>query len=236
MQELQRRWRPSLDEEHAALADVLRSMPRNPATDVPFVVRLLENPVSPVALPGAVNLFGHDCIHALLGRGLLPQDEAFVLGFTMGTARNLRPWHVDLFLLCAEQLYRDPYRFTALDAQVFAFAVSAGQASGAVPLAQVDFRSHFHRGVGSLRREVGIDPALLRGLYAVEASRWPGTDASLRLPVARLPSELPCARRAPRSDSPPSRVRGTSADTHALRGPSGVDYGGSSRCCSSREG
>lgn len=184
LEDLQRRWQPSLDDEHAILADVYRSMPRSPAADVPFVVRLLENPASPVALPGAVDLFGHDCIHALLGRGLLPQDEAFVLGFTMGTARNLRAWHIDLFLLCAEQLYRGPYRFTELDAEVFAFAVSAGQASGVAPLAQVDFRSHFQRGVGSLRREVGIDPAMLRGLYAVEASRWAGTDASLRLPGA----------------------------------------------------
>lgn len=202
MQELQRRWQPSLDHEHAVLADVYRSMPRNPATDVPFVVRLLENPKSPLALPGAVDLFGHDCIHALLGRGLLPQDEAFVLGFTMGTERTLRPWHVDLFLLCAEQVYRGPYRFTQLDAEVFAFAVSAGKASGAAPLAQVDFRSHFHRDVGSLRREVGIDPAMLRGLYAAEASRWPGTDASLRLPGAGGPRRR-ASRLGPLSVSTP---------------------------------
>jgi hypothetical protein len=57
--------------------------------DIPLMIQLVENPR--FNLPGidlfhgAVDLATHDAIHILLGRGLLPKDEAFVIGFTMGS-------------------------------------------------------------------------------------------------------------------------------------------------------
>jgi hypothetical protein len=114
----------------------------------------------------------------------LPQDEAFVLGFTMGTACGLRPWKVDLLRLCAERLYRAPYRFTRLDGEVFAFGVAAGHLSGTRPLAEFDFRACFAWPVGDVRRELGIDPEALLGFYEIERARWPETLASARLPRA----------------------------------------------------
>jgi hypothetical protein len=81
-----RDWDPGLDNDGLTLCSVYDGMPKDGADAVPWYVRLLENPRSPVALPGAIDLFGHDCLHIVLGRGLLAQDEAFVIGYTMGSA------------------------------------------------------------------------------------------------------------------------------------------------------
>src|SRR5262245_56769531 len=58
-------------------------------SEVPYMVRLVENPRFDLPLVdsfhGATSLDTHDCIHILLGRGLLPKDEAFVIGFSMGS-------------------------------------------------------------------------------------------------------------------------------------------------------
>jgi len=183
-------WNPGLANANVTLGDVYRDMPRSDASQVPWVVRALENPRSPIALPGAVDLLSHDCIHALLGRGLLPQDEAFVLGFTMGTMPSCRRWHAELFKNCARRLYSGAYRFDAIDAQVFDFALEAAQASGAMPLAGVDFRRLFARSLGDLRRELKISVAALVRVYERERARWPGTRASTRLPGSRCGSSV----------------------------------------------
>lgn len=177
-------WQPRLDEQTLRLCDVYHSMPRNSADSVPWLVKALENPASPIALPGAVDLFSHDCIHALLGRGLLPQDEAFVLGFTMGTAPRLRPWEVELFRFCAERLYQAPYRFSRLDGEVFAFGVAAGRLSGAASLAEMDFRRCFEQPLGTVRHALGLETEFLSAVYELERVRWSRTRASTRLPCA----------------------------------------------------
>lgn len=182
----QRTWQPLLGHSEQTLAEVYHSMPRDSAEDVPWIVRALENPASPLALPGAVELVAHDCIHALLGRGLLPQDEAFVLGFTMGTARGLKRWHMNMLRLCAERLYRGAYRFSHLDGEVFAFGVACGHLSGAEPLAEVDFHACFGARVCDVRRALGLDSATLAGFYEIERSRWPETLATARLPRDRV--------------------------------------------------
>ena len=58
--------------------------------DVPLIIKLTENPkyFTSKLFTGAVDLFTHDCIHVILGRGLLPKDEAFVIGYTMGSGKK----------------------------------------------------------------------------------------------------------------------------------------------------
>jgi hypothetical protein len=176
-------WNPGLSNGDESLRKVHGEMPRDAADGVPWVVRALENPTSPIALPGAVDLFAHDCIHVLLGRGLLAQDEAFVLGFTMGSARGLRNWHVALFKRCAGLLYREPFRFSQLDAEVFAFAVQAARQSGALPLADVVFPSVFEHPLHQVRARLGLKVDALSAIYADERRRWPDAAASRRLPA-----------------------------------------------------
>ena len=60
----QRFWNPGLDNAGRSLGSIYRSMPGDLSSTVPWYVRLLENPDSPVALAGAVDLRGHDGIQA----------------------------------------------------------------------------------------------------------------------------------------------------------------------------
>lgn len=177
----QRIWNPGLDNAERSLDSIYHSMPGDSSSTVPWYVWLLENPNSPVALAGAVDLRGHDCIHILLGRGLLQQDEAFVLGFTMGRSRPCPGWQARLFRRCARYVYQGAYRFDPVDCQVFDFALDAARRMHGEPLHSLDIRPWLERPVGELRAALAIDPAELRSLYAAEAKRWPLTAASARL-------------------------------------------------------
>ena len=75
-------WNPGLHNGKCNLQEVINGLPAATAEDIPWLVRLFENPASALAFPGAINLARHDAIHVLLGRGLRNQDEAFVIGFT----------------------------------------------------------------------------------------------------------------------------------------------------------
>ena len=74
----------SHDRQHQILREALQSMGGDPPSSIPFLLWLLENPDSPIALPGKIDLYRHDCLHLLLDRGFSLYDEAFVVGFTMG--------------------------------------------------------------------------------------------------------------------------------------------------------
>lgn len=78
-------------------------------SDIPFIIRLLENPTSPVALPGKISLHNHDCLHIILGIGVSPQEEAFIIGFTMGNDDRTKQWHVKLFKFFSRFIYPAKY-------------------------------------------------------------------------------------------------------------------------------
>lgn len=133
-------------------------------------------------MAGAVTLFDHDCIHIVLGRGLLPQDEAFVLGFTMGTSEACPAWQPSFFRFCARRLYQAPYRFSAEDSQVFDFAVRVARRTKAAALDRVNFRAWMSRPLREIRAELRVDGHALQSIYAAERARWPDGPASRRLP------------------------------------------------------
>ena len=59
---------------------------------IPFVIWLLENPNSLLTLPGKISLRHHDYLHVLLDRGISPQNEAFLIGFTMDKVNYQLPY------------------------------------------------------------------------------------------------------------------------------------------------
>ena len=183
-------WYPGLDNDDAKLGDVLDQLPGLDAEDVPSLVRLFENPQSPVALPGAVSLALHDIVHVLLGRGLVDQDEAFVIGFTAAADKpDISDEQVDAYKV-GFQSYEEPYRITGQDLLAFDFGIQAGRLCAEKNpslnnLFQMDVTSARDRTVGELRSRYGIDESTLRTFYALEQQVIPGTPASLRLPVGK---------------------------------------------------
>ena len=84
-------------------------------SSIHWFVWLLENPISPISLTGAIDLENHDLIHILLDRGMEIRDEAMVIGFTMGNSTGTTSLVKWLFEFCARYLYPDGYRFNDAD-------------------------------------------------------------------------------------------------------------------------
>jgi hypothetical protein len=185
-------WVPALDDTQT-LEDAYSRMPGDGASAIPWYVRMLENPASPLALPGAVDLFGHDCIHILLGRGTMPADEAFVLGVTMGTSGNLARWQRWLYAFAASAVYRGPWRFGPENLRLFGMAVQFAAHQGITPLAKVPWRHMRKRRLGDIRASLGISTVELLKFYEIERAMWPASVAA-----QRLPKDLGCPGRRSR--------------------------------------
>jgi len=149
-------WKPELNCERT-LAEVLATMPRDHPDKVPWQIRLLENPESRFALPGAVNLFAHDCIHALLCTSFYSECEAWTIGFTMGTADDFRPWHAKLLKLWS-RTYPGTYKMCRVDRQHFDEGLAYGQRSECPDLTKVPFRSphYLNKKMKDIRKEFGL--------------------------------------------------------------------------------
>ncbi len=181
-----KRWFPGLDNDHLSLREVLATLPAAPPQAIPWIVRTFENPRGWLRLHGAVDLANHDRIHVLLGRGLLDQDEAFVIGFTMGSTKSVSRLERTFFKYVVSHLYPDPYRIPPRVLAAYDLGLEAGRTMGArnVHLALRD--DMLDQPLGEVRRELGIDSERLRGFYVRERAALPDTPASRRLPAVRI--------------------------------------------------
>lgn len=180
-------WSPGLNDTQT-LRDAYEYMPGDDASKVPWYVRLLENPKSRLALPGAVDLFGHDCIHILLGRGMYAQDEAFVIGVTMGASGELSAGQHELYKLWSQLVYRGPYRFSRVDLLVLDIAVEFARRQNIRPLHRVAWKTVLDRPLGELRASLGIDVDSLMSVFDIERRLLSASAATQRLPTARTTS------------------------------------------------
>ncbi len=152
---------------------------------IPLMVQLVENPRFDLPgfdlFPGATSLETHDYIHILLGRGLYPIDEAFVLGFTMGSTNRMSAKEEALYAFFTRYLYPKSYRFGDDELAVFRDAVRLGYVSDCVSLASVDFTKLRHLSLAAARATLGIEVTLLRAYFEIERKRYPESTASARL-------------------------------------------------------
>ena len=155
--------------------------------EIPFIVRLLENPK--YSLPGmtlfhgAVDLKAHDRIHILLGRGLLTEDEAFTIGFTMGSTKRVRRSEEWLFGWLARHVYPQPYTFDTNAVCIFNDAVRLGGISGCQPLNRIQFDQYSDTPLSVIREQLGLEIDLLTAYYQIEKQRYQHAIASQRLLV-----------------------------------------------------
>lgn len=154
-------------------------------SDIPYLVRFVENPAFDLPLVdvfhGATSLQTHDYLHIILGRGLLPKDEAFVIGFSMGSTGKVSTTEEFLYGLFAKHLYPRAYRFTDDDLRVFKDAVRLGFISGCFSLCEADYSRYLDLPLGKIRRALGIETRLLRAYYAIEKRRYPDAPECQRL-------------------------------------------------------
>lgn len=174
-------WYPGLQKETRTLSEVLSEMPGYKQNEIPFIVWLLENPKSPIAMPGYIDLFNHDCVHILLGRGLLAQDEAFVIGFTMGNSTSVNKFHN--FIFKTFSLYFYPKNFKLLKRDLFAFDLGFkyGRNRKIRNINKMDFHHKSNLSIGEIRKELDITQNDLIEMRKVEAQQIPHTKESARL-------------------------------------------------------
>lgn len=176
-------WHPGIDNDQETVDAVIASMPAAPEQDIPWVVRLFENPGSRLRFRGAVDLEDHDVLHVLLGRGLQDQDEAFVLGFAMGTAKRISWPETYLFKLLLTRIYPEPYRIPAYLQPAFDLGVQCGRETGIRQLYKQQLKSLRPLTVGEARSRLAIDMNIVRHYYRLEQQAIPHTIASQRLTV-----------------------------------------------------
>ena len=153
--------------------------------EIPLIIQLVENPKYDLPgidiFPGATDLHTHDMIHIVLGRGLLAKDEAFVIGFTMGSTDRVGATEEGLYGFFAKYLFPKIYRFGDDEMVVFKDAVRLGYISDCRSLAEVDYDAMLDWTLGRIRAELGVEEDLLRAYYAIEKRRYPNSPESQRL-------------------------------------------------------
>jgi hypothetical protein len=177
-----------LSDAHVNLGEAYDAMTANGAEpdNIPFIIQLVENPKyqhwwNPFHGTGAVNLENHDYIHLLVGRGMLPKDEAFVIGFTMGSTNIMTTWKKNMFLFVSKYFYPKVYQFKEEEIQIYKKAAKLGFVSDCTSLHTVDMKSLRHMTIGEAREHLNLTENLLHGYYEIETKRYPDCKSSKRL-------------------------------------------------------
>ena len=139
------------------LQKAYESLEGDPPSKIPFIIWLLENPDSPVALPGCINLYGHDCIHLLLRQGFTSKNEAYVVGFTMGNDVRTNQFHLMIFKFVARALYPEKYRIDASEIEYFERGFELGRKIHVKNLNRFPFSQWQAKTLQDIRIEIGLD-------------------------------------------------------------------------------
>ena len=152
------------------LINVYQQANLNQQSEIPWIIRLFENPCSLIALPGKISLHNHDCLHIIFGMGVSPQEEAFIIGFTMGNDDKTKSWHVRLFKFLSRFIYPSEYQFNVQDLKIFDLGYSYGKKLKHRNLNQMDFTRFYNLRIADLRKMIGIKPNYL-GLNTFEQKK-----------------------------------------------------------------
>jgi len=174
-----REWTPWIFDEDSLVNDVVKSISDEPT--IPWIVRLFENPSSPFYLPAPTIMHMHDTIHVILGRGLLNQDEAFVIGFGMGASLGATQIKRMVFEFVSTTLYPKAYRFGKNDRKVFNLAYDIAQKTDIRNIHLDNEKELAKMTIKEAREHYGIDNNKLKEWYQQEIQLCPDTIVSKRL-------------------------------------------------------
>lgn len=179
----QQSWHIPLSQDAMTLGDALATVP--PVVDMPLMLRLQRDPdlsfLGQLVFRTGVDEHQHDCIHILLGRGLLPLDQAFVLGFTLASSnKGSLPEH-KLRTEIGRHFYKGPPLFDENESAVFKEGIKLAYMSFCTPLEDFDFRPWHDHSLPAVREAIGVETELLSAYFAVEKHRYPHSRASQRL-------------------------------------------------------
>ena len=171
-------WHIPLRDDNMTIRKAIKTMDgfRLHQEDVPFIIRLFENPKYKL-LPGSVTLDNHDIIHVLLGRGLLPKDEAFVIGFTMGTTKRLTKIQKIIFRFASRYLYPDGYRFDGEELRIFENGIDTADRMDCPDFSKLDLTKYLGYTIQRARKVLDIDYAELVKEYILEKNLYDSVES-----------------------------------------------------------
>lgn len=138
------------------LTEAYNTLQGDDQSEIPWIVWLLENPASPVALPGNIDLAGHDCIHLLLKRGFTSRSEAYVVGFTMGNDQQTKWFHFQFFKIAVLWLYPAKYRLSYAEIQVLERGFRLGQRTQVKDLNRMSLEKWNNRTLEQIRLDLEL--------------------------------------------------------------------------------
>jgi hypothetical protein len=159
---------PKMDIGKLHLKEACQQFAIDKDADLPIWIWLLESPESPIALPGSLDLYGHDCIHLLLNRGVSAYDEAFVIGFTMGNSDKVKPHHIAIIKTFSRFVYPNPFKFTLSHLQVFDLGFMYGKQVKYRNIYKENFDAYKNWTIEDLRIRCGISLGELQALWMAE--------------------------------------------------------------------
>lgn len=155
-------WHPGLETDHLTVAQVMATLKGDPPGRIPWRVRLLENPSSPLCMPGGSSLERHDPLHAILACGTSKAGECFVIGYSMGAASATRPWHLRLFKWWLRWVNPKLYRMGPEELEAFDRGVALSREVGKPDVHLIPLETMTHKTVGELRALLGLTTERLR--------------------------------------------------------------------------
>lgn len=159
-----------------------RAFEGDPQHSIPFPVWLLENPDSPLSFPGQIYLREHDYLHILLDRGVSAEDEAFVVGFTMGNDPETTNRITTAFKFAAQYIYPRTYRFQKSHLMIFDCGFSFGQKTKVKNLNSLDYSNYLDYDIADLRTIFGIDVKSIQDLLGISSNKpWLSDDSVFKL-------------------------------------------------------
>ena len=148
-------WSPDINEDSKTLQAAIEKMPDR-VRRTSFLVWLLENPKSSLALPGLTNSQTHQYMHILLGKNLFLGGESFVMGFCMGNSLEVKIWHVYLFKFFAMFFYPRLYRLNRHHLVKFDEGFKYGKNLFIKDINLVDFKKYLNWKIRLIRNRFGI--------------------------------------------------------------------------------
>ena len=130
---------------------------------------------------GDVDQHKLNCIHVVLGRGLLKMDQAFTFGFTLGSAKKGTMTEQTMNAYISRHLHASLAGLSEEELAVFKEAVKLASISTCVALDRFNFADWQDLPIRVLRDAIGLEHDLIAAYYAVEQRRYPQNKASQRL-------------------------------------------------------
>ena len=156
------------DIEKSKVEDIYSVLKKDDAADIPFWVWLLENPQSPLPMPGKISLYNHDYLHILLGRDQAPEDEAFIVGFTMGNDPQTKWYHIFILKIFSYLIYPKLYKLNRQQMKVFDLGFAYGKKLSLQEIHKINFADYKHYALSALRNLFGIRYDDIKALRAKE--------------------------------------------------------------------